>query len=37
MAKNEELFFEYSVANWEDVFNAITYGHKVAELTPNTS
>lgn len=35
--KMRSLFFEYGIASWEDLFNAITYGHKVAELTPNTS
>jgi hypothetical protein len=35
--KMRSLFFGYTVASWEDLFNAIAYGYKEAELNPNTS
>jgi len=33
----KSLFLNYAIANWEDLFNAIAYGYKEADLTPNTS
>lgn len=35
--KMRGLFLNYAIANWEDLYNAIAYGHKEAELNPNTS
>ena len=35
--KMRSLFFAYIVGGWEDLFNAIAYGYKETELTPNTS
>ena len=33
----KSLFFGYAIACWEDLFNAIAYGYKEIDLTPNTS
>jgi hypothetical protein len=35
--KMKSLFLGYTVASWEDLFNAIAFGHKEVDLMPNTS
>jgi hypothetical protein len=35
--KMKSLFLGFTIASWEDLFNAIAYGYKEVELTPNTS
>jgi hypothetical protein len=33
----KSLFLGFTIASWEDLFNAIAYGYQEVELTPNTS
>jgi hypothetical protein len=33
----KSLFLDYTIASWDDLFNAIAYGYQAGELNPNTS
>jgi len=35
--KMKSMFHEHIIASWDDLFNAIAYGQKEAQLIPNTS